>query len=184
MGVRPDGGLLFQCFTHRWFSADSWTAVPQVVDTHHKHHRPMDPAVRRDFIDGAISVLLRAGAANDDLILQSTTPDQSMFFLLTPDGDGALLTAVNSRRHHCPVCVLRPLDVAHEQVLFDMGFGPAGDGKNYITESLPTTTAALRGAAETVFAEVYEEPDDFGLWALFRPPALAEAFYLAWSFRP
>lgn len=182
-GLRPDGAVLFHCFTHGWFYADRWTGEPCLVDTHRVTLVRVDPAVREEFITSAVSVLLRAGEEADDVVLQSMVPDNSMQFVLF-EGINPVVAQVNSRRHRCQHCGTRPLAAPQEQVLFDLGFDPIEGEENYAAGGLPSDAAALTADAKRVFHEVFEEPPGLSLWALFSRPELAEIFYLAWTYRP
>jgi hypothetical protein len=183
-GVRSDGGLLFRCLRHGWVAADSWTAEPFLVNTHTADNRTVDPDVRRDFITSAIGVLLRAGAPMDNLILQSAVPDDSMQFVLVDGGDGGVAAQVSSRRNPCERCAPRPLDGAHEKVLFDLGFEALGADENYFVDSLPAHPDELTAAAEVIFRDAFEEIPGTSVWAIFNKPYMAEACYLGWSFAP
>ena len=182
-GVRPDLGILFRCFTHGWFAADSWTSEPQLVNTHQVNWRKVDDALRKEFVTGALEVLIRAGADSENLVLQSMVPDNSMQFVVFSEGDGSVAAQVSSRRSRCEVCETRPLGEAQEEVLFDVGFEPIDGEENYVAVGMPPNPYALADDAESVFYEVFEEPRGLSLWAIFSQPALAEAFYLAWNFR-
>ena len=182
-GVRPDLGVLFRCFTHGWFAADSWTSEPQLVDTHHVTWRAVDDDLRKQFITGALEVLIRAGADSENLVLQSMVPDNSMQFVVFSEGDGSLVAQVSSRRYRCEACRTRPLGEAQEEVLFNLGYGPIDGGENYVAGGMPPNPYALADDAESVFYEAFEEPRGLSVWAIFSQPALAEAFYLAWNFR-
>ncbi len=72
----------------------------------------------------------------------------------------------------------------HEQVLFDLGFEPLDSDEPYIAPGLPQDPGELTAVAEIVFHDVFEECPGMSVWAIFSDPVLAEAFYLAWSFRP
>lgn len=182
-GVRPDRGVLFRCLTHGWFAADSWTSEPQLVNTHQVSWRKVDDALRKEFITGALSVLIRAGADSENLVLQSMVPANSMQFVVLSGGEGSVAAQVSSRRSRCEVCETHPLDDAQEQVLFDIGFEPIDGEENYVAVGMPPNPYALADDAEGVFYEAFEEPRGLSVWAIFSEPALAEAFYLAWNFR-
>lgn len=183
-GIRADHTLLFMCPEHAYFGAASWSSEAAWIDPHVDLPWLTDGPTRRFFMATALSVFLGGGAESDYMWLQSPMPDNYLRFTIGPGGDGTLVGEVSSRLWGCPRCELQPLDPDGERVLFDMGFGPCIAGKrNYTCERLPFDAQWLSAITEVAFRKGFREAEDFGICAIVNQPALAEALYLAWTYR-
>lgn len=189
-GLRPDGKLVFYCsHTHtlpnKWFWADSWSSRIEWVNPHLDSPSPWttEARTRQGFAALALSLFVRSGAQNDGLTLQGTMPDEFITFEHLSGGDGTILMEVGSRLSAtCPRCHTRPLDKPSQDILLELGFA-VGDWDNYESDGLPPDPDKLAAITERVFRKVYEQRGDYGILARFRQPAMAEAFYLAWTYR-
>ncbi len=182
-GMRPNGTLFFYCPSHRWFMAESWTSPVQAVDVHATYPWTTDLVVRLEFVSLALQVFLRSGGEDDCLMLQGSTPDDFVRFHHLTDGDGHLFTEVNARiDQRCSVCQTRPLSDRAQGVLVDLGFAPPDDWTTYESESLPSIPGQLAAVTETVFRDALDLPADYGIVARFKQPAMAQTFYLEWTF--
>lgn len=186
-GMLPNATLFFRCSTHDYFMVESWSSPVERVNPHLTYPWTTELDTRLEFMSSALEVFLRSGREEDALILQGATGNDSVLFHHLPGGDGQVATDVNARIKPCSVCPTRPLSDRAERVLFDLGFdppfGPADEGPTYWSDSLPAAPEQLAAISETVFRQAYELPEDCGILARFKQPAMAETFYLEWTFR-
>jgi hypothetical protein len=182
-GIRPDLTLMFTCPAHAYFGLASWTSEPTWLDPHVDSPWSNEALTRQSFMVAALSLFLRSAGHGDYLFLQSPILDDFVRFTIIPGGDGGVLVEVSSRQWPCPRCEMQPLERMNEEVLFGLGFGPGGREANYASESLPFDPEWLAAITETAFRKAFDEPEDYGISAIFSSPALAEAFYLTWSYR-
>ncbi len=187
--MRPDGRLFFWCEAHewpdQWFMAESWSLPTEWVNTHldAPYSWTTDMQTRLEFTAGALTVFLRSGEEDDALILQGTMPDNYVRFHHLADGDGRVLTEVNTRVSSlCTVCPKRPLPRHSLEILDELGFAPPGDWREYSSEAMPVDPEQFTAVTDDVFRRVFELPEDYGILARFKRPAMAEAFYLWWMY--
>jgi hypothetical protein len=174
---------MFECSDHGWFESDGWTAGAVPVDPCETTRYRAEPSIHRAFLGHALEVLLRAGLEDDHVFFKSPDADNNVHFTLSAGGDGGVLAQVGARYWTCTKCGKPPPTKPNEAILLELGFAPPDPQFDYVCCDFPPAAELLATVAEKVLREALGEPDDFGLSAIFSTPALAEAFYLGWTWR-